>query len=120
MDVPEVTEPSEEPSKETELKKHPSITNPLAIINGQSWFFWANKGDHNKSQRPALDPRASQVSQLTQVSCLTDELSEGDEEVIEGGDERCGRCGGGDFEVATRGVGLDRVTVCKKCRAVVE
>jgi len=119
MDIPELTEPPEEPSKETELKKHPSIVNPLAIINGQSWFFWASKGDHNKSQRPALDPRASQVSQLTQVSRLTDELSEG-EEVMESGDERCGRCGGGDFEVATKGAGLDQVTVCKRCRAVVE
>lgn len=119
MDIPELTEPPEEPSKETELKKHPSIVNPLAIINGQSWFFWASKGDHNKSQRPALDSRASQVSQLTQVSRLTDELSES-EEVMEGGNERCGRCGGQDFEVATKGAGLDQVTVCKRCRAVVE
>ena len=119
MDVPEVIEPDEEPSKETELKNHPSITNPLAIMNGQSWFFWASKGDHNRSQRPALDPRASQVSQLTQVSRLTDELSEG-EEVMGGGDERCRRCGGEDFEVATRGAGLDKVTLCKRCKAVVE
>jgi hypothetical protein len=118
MDIPELAEPSEEPSKEIELKKHPSITNPLAIINGQSWFFWASKGD--KSQRPALDPRASQVSQFTQVSRLTDELSEGGEEVAESEGGRCGRCGWEDFEVATRGAGLDKVTVCKRCRAVVE
>jgi WD40 repeat protein len=120
MDIPELAEPSEEPSKEMDLQKHPSITNPLAIINGQSWFFWASKGDNNKSQRPALDARTSQVSQFTQVSRLTDELSEGGEEAAEIEDGSCGRCGWEDFEVATRGPVLDKVTVCKRCRAVVE
>ncbi len=52
----------------------PSLINPLAIINGQSWFFWTSKGDQNRGQkRPSLDPRGSQLSQLSR---LTDEVSE--------------------------------------------
>lgn len=131
----EVSEPSgksEEASEQLDLKKHPSVTNPLAIMNGQSWFFWASKGDRNKSQRPALDPRASQVSQLTQVSRLTSEMSEGrsenDEELAKSIYDACARCGSQEFEVATRNVEndenrdkvMERVTVCKKCRAVIE
>lgn len=123
---PEPSEPSE-PSK-LDLEKHPSITNPLAIVNGQSWFFWASKGDHNKSQRPALDPR---TSQLSQISRLTSEMSEGKSENDEGVEEVTGRrkctcCGSEEFEVVTRGVGQfggrnkvgEKVTICKRCKAV--
>ncbi|KAL1646216.1 hypothetical protein SLS61_007881 [Didymella pomorum] len=129
INIPESPEPSEDPQK-VELEKHPSITNPLAIINGQSWFFWASKGDHNQSQRPALDTRASQVSQLSQISRLTSEMgdgrSENGEEVV--AQRKCTRCGGEEFEVANRGVGQfigrnkvgEKVTICKKCRAVLD
>lgn len=132
VDVSEPSEISEETSEQLDLKKHPSITNPLAIMNGQSWFFWASKGDRNKSQRPALVPSASQVSQLTQVSRLTSEMSDGrsenEEESTKSIYEACARCGSQDFETATRGPGQyenggkagDRVTVCKRCRRVIE
>ncbi|KZM26525.1 hypothetical protein ST47_g2306 [Ascochyta rabiei] len=73
---PELTQPSERPS----LEAHPSITNPLAIVNGQSWFFWTSKGDRNSSPRPSLHPR---ISQLSQISRLTSEMS--DQEGSEGG-----------------------------------
>ncbi|KAJ4372799.1 hypothetical protein N0V86_008165 [Didymella sp. IMI 355093] len=137
INIPAPSEPSET-SEKLELEKHPSITNPLAIINGQSWFFWANKGGHNQSQRPALDTRASQVSQLSQVSRLTSEMSEGRSGMGEGrseigeevasGQRRCSRCDSDEFEVAYRGVGQsggrnkvdERVRICKRCRAVAE
>lgn len=131
---PRINVPEPEPSESSEaskldLEKHPSITNPLAIINGQSWFFWASKGDHNRSQRPALDPR---TSQLSQISRLTSEISEGksenDGEVEEAGQSKCTRCGSEEFEVVTRGVGEfggrnkvgEKVTICKRCKLVSE
>lgn len=115
-----------EPSEQLDLQKHPSITNPLSVVNGQSWFFWTSKGDHNKSQRPALDPRASQASQHSQISQLTDEMSEGRSDNGDGAatsdDGKCTRCGGQEFEAASRRVGqrTEKVTVCKKCRAVID
>jgi len=128
INVSEEPEPSEEPgpSEKLDLQKHPSITNPLSIVNGQSWFFWTSRGDNNRSQRPALNPRASQVSQHSQVSQLTDEMSEGRSDNGDGAamddNGKCTRCGGQEFEVATRIVVesmKEKVTVCKKCRAVV-
>ena len=121
---------SSEPSEQPNLEKHPSITNPLAMINGQNWFFWASKGDHNKDPRPALDPRASQLSQLSQISRLTSEMSEGrseNDEETKNEERKCPRCGCEEVEVASRGVGQfggwnkvgEKVTICKKCRAVV-
>jgi hypothetical protein len=130
INVPESPEPSEDPQK-AELEKHPSITNPLAIVNGQSWFFWASKGDRNQSQRPALDTRASQVSQLSQISRLTSEMgdgrSENGEEAVRA-QRKCTRCGGEEFEAANRGVGQfvgrnkvgEKAVICKKCRAVLD
>ncbi|KAF2632894.1 WD40 repeat-like protein [Macroventuria anomochaeta] len=130
INVPEPSE-SSETSERPEHESHPSITNPLAIINGQSWFFWTSKGDHNKSQRTPLDPRASQVSQVSQISRLTSEMSEGRSE---NGEEtknevrKCTRCGSEEFEVASRGLrqfgGRDKagekMTICKRCRDVVD
>jgi hypothetical protein len=103
-----------------------SVTNPLAIVNGQSWFFWTSKGDANKSQRPPLDPR---TSQLSQISRLTSEMSERQSEYseeVESGERKCTRCGNEEFEEASRGVGEhggrgrdgEKVTICKRCRAV--
>jgi WD40 repeat protein len=130
INIPAPSEASET-SEKPELEKHPSMTNPLAIINGQSWFFWASKGDHSQSQRPALDTRASQASQVSQVSRLTSEMGEGGSE---NGEEaasrqrRCSRCDSDELEVAYRGVGQfggrnkvgEKVRICKKCRAVAE
>lgn len=130
INVQESPKPTEDTQK-LDLEKHPSVTNPLAIINGQSWFFWASKGDHNQSQRPALDARASQVSQLSQISRLTSEMSEErseNEEEVASGQRKCTRCGGEEFEFANRAVEQfigrnkvgQKVTICKKCRAVLD
>lgn len=130
VDISEPSEPSEDPQN-VELENHPSITNPLAIINGQSWFFWASKGGHNQSQRPALDTRGSQTSQVSQISRLTSEMSDGrseNEEEVVSAQRKCTRCGGEEFEIVSRGAGQlngrnkagERVTICKRCKAVAD
>ena len=122
-----------ESSKPSELEpldyeRHPSITNPLSIVNGQSWFFWASKGDPNKNQRPALDPRSSQLSQ---ISRLTSEMSDSGyehSEHAEDKEKKCTRCGGEQFEIASREVSeydgrhrsSEEVVSCKRCGAVAE
>lgn len=108
--------------------------NPLAVYNGQSWGFWnmrehfggKNKGNGNGNlnDRPNLDPR---VSQASQVSKLTDELALSEGEHGHGnedgdGDDRnevvCKSCGGGEFKV--RFVGGEKVLACGRCGFVVD
>lgn len=107
-------------------ERHPSIMNPLAIVNGQSWLFWTSARDGVANQRPPLDPRHSQLSQ---TSRLTSEISERSEHEEEDREEtrKCSRCGGEAFEVANKGTGqfgpnrlVREVTICKTCRAVAD
>ncbi|KAH7384331.1 WD40-repeat-containing domain protein [Phaeosphaeria sp. MPI-PUGE-AT-0046c] len=102
--------------------------NPLAVYNGQSWGFW-NMREHfqnnknSQNDRPNLDPRVSQVSQ---VSKLTDELALSDgghneDDAASRGDRSevvCKQCGGGEFKV--RFVGGEKVLACGKCGTVVD
>lgn len=122
--VPDTPEVSERP----ELESHPFITNPLAIVNGQSWFFWTSKADPNESERPSLNPR---TSQLSQISRLTSELSDqgnSEDEEAEQETRKCARCDGKEFEVMTSGIGQyggrhrngEKVVICKNCRAVAD
>ncbi|KAF1922827.1 WD40 repeat-like protein [Didymella exigua CBS 183.55] len=131
INVPKPFGPSEI-SAEPRPEKRPSITNSSAAFNGQNWFFWASEGDHTQSQRPTLNARASLVSQLSQISRLTSEMSEGrsenGEEAAASEQRRCKRCGGEEFEVANKAVGQfggrnkvgEKVTFCKKCRAAAD
>ena len=119
--APEPTEPSARPEVET----HPSSTNPLAIVNGQSWFFWTSKGDHNKSRRPTLDSRPSQLSQISRLTSEMSDQGRSEDDKVEHGPMRCTRCEGEEFEVGTSGVGQyggrhkdgEKVVICKRCRA---
>jgi WD40 repeat protein len=115
------SEDSSTPSKpkpteyETLLERQPSASNPMAVHNGQSWLFWTNRSRTTMSKpnldanRPNLDPRLSEVSQ---ISKLTDELSdltpsEAREEV------KCEECGSSESEVRFRDE--DKVLVCGGC-----
>lgn len=132
INIPEETDPPEQPdsSENLDLEKHPSITNPLSVIDGQSWFFWTRKRDNNNSQRPGMDTRASVGSRLSEVSQLTDERSAGHSEdsgEVAGSEQRkCSHCGGSDFEITNRAMGhsgrlnegMEEVAICKRCRAV--
>lgn len=105
--------------------------NPMAVYNGQSWGFW-NMREHfgnkkgNEDNRPNLDPRFSQASQ---ISKLTDELTLSDQEHGHDEDGRrrghgdrsevvCKSCGGGEFKI--RFVGGDKVLACGRCGTVVD
>jgi len=79
----ESSEASIPPEKE-EPNQNPPNGNPLAIYGGQSWLFWTANRDANTMKRkhhhnndsthpPPLTP---QFSNISQVSKLTDELSE--------------------------------------------
>jgi WD40 repeat protein len=103
--------------------------NPLAIYNGQSWLFWTSREKSametrkkKDANRPNLDPRMSQISQLSK---LTSELAFSDEDdkedVISHGEKsevHCRQCGGADFKV--RHVGGKKVLACGRCGSAVE
>lgn len=86
--------------------------------------FGNKKG--NEDNRPNLDPRFSQASQ---ISKLTDELTLSDQEHGHDEDGRrrghgdrsevvCKSCGGGEFKI--RFVGGDKVLACGRCGTVVD
>jgi WD40 repeat protein len=87
-----------------------SNANPMALYNGQSWLFWTSnkdkmvtQGQHKEGERPALDNRASGISQLSK---LTSELTMSD-------DEKCRHCGSEEFKVTL--VGGEKRLVCGGC-----
>jgi ribosomal protein S27E len=105
-----------------------SQQNPMAVYNGQSWLFWQSPhkkvptGSTDESNRPNLDPRFSDVSQLSR---LTSELSNqehstDEEEVASRGDSgiHCRQCGSEKFKV--KFAGGDKVLACGRCGRVVE
>jgi WD40 repeat protein len=54
-------------------------TNPLAVYNGQSWGFWTNRDKSALTAQGAERPEMlGRMSTLSQISRLTDEMSDGD------------------------------------------
>lgn len=88
---------------------------------------FGNKMKNDGNDRPNLDPR---VSQASQVSKLTDELVLSDQEHGHGHEDAesrgdgdrsevmCKQCGGGEFKI--RFVGGEKVLACGRCGVVVE
>lgn len=69
------------------VTRQPSASNPLAVYGGQSWLFWTasdrmaeagKQGKEGGKDRPALDPRFSDISRISGVSRLTADESEED------------------------------------------
>ncbi|KAF2659703.1 WD40 repeat-like protein [Lophiostoma macrostomum CBS 122681] len=108
------------------LKKEKTLSNPLAVYNGQSWAFWNNsKAKAEKAStlappetrtRPGDAQRPELLNRISTISKLSSEYDgETEEEGI-----RCKHCGAEEFKVrAARGVGgggrEERVLVCGKC-----
>lgn len=72
------------------FNRQPSDSNPLAVYNGQSWLFWSTRdkssltaSNKNDVDRPGLDPRFSDVSQISRLTSemdLSDQGPSGDED----------------------------------------
>lgn len=109
-----------------------SQQNPMAVFNGQSWMFWSSnkkgtlKSRANENDRPNLDPRTSEVSQ---ISKLTDERSDlGHSDAEEHMDEssedgsrnrvHCRHCGSEEFKM--RFANGEKILVCGKCGSTVD
>ncbi|KAH7083899.1 WD40-repeat-containing domain protein [Paraphoma chrysanthemicola] len=109
-----------------------SQQNPMAVFNGQSWMFWSSnkkgtlKSRANENDRPNLDPRTSEVSQ---ISKLTDERSDlGHSDAEEHMDEssedgsrnrvHCRHCGSEEFKM--RFASGEKILVCGKCGSTVD
>lgn len=99
----------------------------MAVYNGQSWMFWTSRdkstlnGNNSENDRPNLDARISEVSQLSR---LTSELSSPGREEEDGlsrGDRsevHCKNCGGAEFKV--RFVSGEKVLACVTCGELVD
>jgi ribosomal protein L37AE/L43A len=96
----------------------------MAVIDGQSWAFWARRDkshlttSSNDVDRPNLDARPSEISELSR---LTDELSDHEQDAVSGDDRskvHCMQCGSEEFKIKfTSG---EKVLVCVKCGKIVD
>jgi WD40 repeat protein len=117
----------QEPERTNSSGYHASPQNPMAVYNGQSWMFWTSRdkstlnGNNSENDRPNLDARISEVSQLSR---LTSELSSPGREEEDGlsrGDRsevHCKNCGGAEFKV--RFVSGEKVLACVTCGELVD
>jgi ribosomal protein S27E len=108
-----------------------SAQNPMAVYNGQSWMFWAArdksalKAKNNENERPNLDPRMSQVSQISKLTselALSDQEHDNhDEDTVSRGDRseiHCTNCGFAEFKV--KFVTGEKVLACGRCGSMVD
>jgi WD40 repeat protein len=109
-----------------------SRQNPLAVYNGQSWLFWTSRENkvmqsrkNQENDRPNLDARMSEVSQLSK---LTSELAFSDEghnddkeDAISHGERsevHCRQCGSAEFKV--RSLGGNKKLACGRCGSAID
>lgn len=107
-----------DPSNPSETPLSHSISNPLAIYNGQSWAFWNQKKRMEQmASKGLLAPRTEEElrpelrGRSSTVSMLSSEESEREEE------EKCVYCGSTDFKMRWSGLGgkEKKTLVCGKC-----
>lgn len=103
---------------------HTSRQNPMTIVDGQSWAFWTRRDKSHltapstDTSRPNLGARPSEMSQLSK---LTDEMSDHEQDAVSGDDRskvHCTQCGSEEFKIKfTSG---EKVLVCVKCGKIVD